>query len=265
METKPKISVLMGVYNCAETLSEAVQCIKDQTYENWELIMCDDCSSDNTLKTAEKLAETDNRIKVIANDKNLTLAPTLNKCLELAEGEYIARMDGDDVCAVDRFEKEIKYLEAHPDIVLVSSQMNLFDKEGIYRVIEHKEFPEASDFIYRSQFCHAGCMMKTAVLKELGGYTTDKECLRIEDYDLWVRMYKAGYKGANIQEALYSMRDDRNAVSRRSFRNRKNEARLKRRIVRDFKLSKKYYIHSAIPIIKFFTPKFIYGAMHKKK
>ena len=109
METRPLISVLMGVYNCADTLEEAVQCMIDQSYTNWELIMCDDCSTDNTLQVALSLASKDSRIRVLRNEENQTLAPTLNKCLDVAQGEYIARMDGDDICPPERFEKELDF------------------------------------------------------------------------------------------------------------------------------------------------------------
>ena len=110
MKNRPLISVLMGIYNCAETLEDAVRCIMQQTYTNWELIICDDCSSDKTLEIALQLASKDKRIYVLKNAVNMTLAPSLNKCLSEAHGKYIARMDGDDVCALDRFEKELLFL-----------------------------------------------------------------------------------------------------------------------------------------------------------
>ena len=91
MQNKPLISVIMGIYNCADTLEEAINCIINQTYTNWELIMCDDCSNDDTYKVAQKIASKDTRIKVLKNEKNLTLAPTLNKCLEVVNGKYVAK------------------------------------------------------------------------------------------------------------------------------------------------------------------------------
>ena len=261
----PQVSVLMGIYNCADTLEEAVQCIIDQTYPNWELIMCDDCSTDNTLEIAQKIAEKDSRIKVIKNEKNLTLAPTLNRCLEAASGKYVARMDGDDVCDPTRFEKEIAVLEEHPEYAIVSCNMNLYDDYGIYRVIKYKEVPQKQDFIKNSQFCHAGCMVRTEAIKSVDGYSESMDYKRVEDYDLWVRMYKAGYIGYNIQEPLYSMRDDRNAFRRRTFDNRKNEVRVKKNIIKWFNLSKCNYIYILITVIKSITPNFIYKIVHTKQ
>lgn len=263
MDKKPLISILMGIYNCAETLEEAVQCIINQTYTNWELIMCDDCSTDNTREVAMTLAAKDKRIVLLENATNLTLAPSLNKCLSVARGEYIARMDGDDLCSSDRFEKEILFLEEHPEYALVSCQMNLFDNDGIYRVITHMDEPQKRDFVFKSQFCHAGCMMRTDTMKQLDGYCVEKNRQRVEDYDLWVRMYEAGYKGYNLQEPLYSMRDDRKALKRRNFHNRMNEARVKYYVCRKFRLSIKDYIYIVIPIVKWFVPTALYSKLHK--
>jgi glycosyltransferase EpsE len=261
---KPLISVLMGIYNCEKTLEEAIQCIIDQTYENWELIMCDDCSTDNTYEIAKKIERKDSRIRVIKNDHNRTLAPSLNRCLGYANGEYIARMDGDDICTSDRFEKELDILMAHPEYALVSCNMNLYDTGGVYRVIHYAENPEKRGFVKASQFCHAGCMMRTSVLRELGGYSEEMYCARVEDYDLWVRMYALGYRGYNIQETLYSMRDDRDAHMRRTFKNRLNETRVEARAVKLLNLNKKYYVRTLIPLLKCLIPNFLYKYLHKK-
>lgn len=253
----------MGIYNCENTLEEAVQCIRNQTYSNWELIMCDDCSTDNTLKIAQRLTNIDERIKVIKNDKNLTLAPTLNKCLKLAKGKYIARMDGDDICSNDRFEKELNFLENNSEYALVSCNMDLFDKDGIYKTIFYLSKPSKQDFIKTSQFCHAGCMLRTEVMKRLGGYSEALNKQRVEDYDLWVRLYANNFKGYNLQESLYAMRDDRNALHRRTLKNRINESRVKLEICKNFNLSFKYYIWIIAPILKWIIPSFFYKVIHK--
>lgn len=261
-----KISVLMGIYNCENTLAEAIDCILAQTYTNWELILCDDGSKDNTVVVAESyVSKCKDKIILLKNEKNMGLNYTLNKCLEKASGEYIARMDGDDVCNPTRFEKELDFLEKNPEYALVSCQMELYDKDGVFRVVEHKEQPLLKDFIKRSQFCHAGCMMRTKVMKDLGGYTVSDKFLRIEDYELWVRMYLAGYKGYNLQEVLYSMRDDRNAVKRRTFKNRLNESRVIKKVCKEGKFPFWMNIYALVPILKWLTPRFVYNILHKKK
>lgn len=255
----------MGIYNCADTLEEAVQCIIDQTYTNWELIMCDDGSSDNTYSVALSLSQNDDRIKVIKNEKNMTLAPTLNRCIELAKGEYIARMDADDVCDKTRFQKEYDFLEAHKEYAFVSCLMDLFDDEGTYRVINYHENPTVTDLVKKSQFSHAASMMRANALKDVGCYSIEKIHNRVEDYHLWIKFYEKGYKGYNIQEVLYSMRDDINAFHRRSFNNRVNESYIKKYICDAFNLSVKYRIYSLVPIAKFFVPNCLYKFLHKNK
>ncbi len=263
--SKPLISVLMAVYNCSDTLTDAVNCIINQTYKNWELIIIDDCSKDDTYSVAKGLADKDSRIKLYKNEKNLTLAPTLNRCLEKASGECTARMDGDDICALDRFEKEVSFLNSHPEYALVSCQMDLFDDSGVYGTVQYKEIPEKTDFAYGSPVCHAGCMMRKSVLEELGGYDISPEKERIEDYDLWIRMYDAGYKAYNLQEVLYSMRDDRNAIKRKKFKFRITEYKLKKRMCKSFGLPVKYRMMAYKPLILGLIPSFVYSYLHKKK
>lgn len=261
----PQISVLMGIYNCADTLEEAVNCIINQTFTDWELIMCDDCSNDNTYKVAKKIAESDSRIKLIKNERNLTLAPTLNRCAKCATGKYIARMDGDDICDLNRFHMEYDFLENHPEYAVVSCSMILYDENGEYGLIKHDVEPTVNSFFNGSPFCHAGCMIRKNVFDELKGYDEISDVERVEDYDLWFRMYSAGYKGYNIDRPLYSMRDDRNAVKRRKMKYRINETKLLLRICNGFNLGFNKKILSIVPILKGLMPMFIYKFAHKIK
>ncbi len=263
MDNNALISVLMGIYNCADTLEEAVNSIINQTYTNWELIMCDDGSTDNTYNEAVRLSEIDRRIRVIKNDSNKSLAPTLNHCLQYAQGEYIARMDGDDICSPERFEEELRFLNLHPEISFVSSDMNLFDKQGVFKTIVYQPFPKAERFIVSSQFCHAGVMIRAEALKAVGGYNESKKFNRVEDYDLWINLYSNGYIGANINEPLYSMRDDRNALKRRKFSARLNEARVKYKAFKVFKLPFYCLVRVVGPLIKYLLPNSVYKVFHK--
>lgn len=261
-----KISVLMGIYNCESTLAEAIDSLLAQTYTNWELILCDDGSKDKTIEIAKSyLQKYPQKIILLKNEKNMGLNYTLNKCLSVADGVYIARMDGDDTCSPLRFEKEIAFLEQNPEYALVSCQMELYDKDGVFRVVEHKEHPILKDFLRKSQFCHAGCMMRSEVLKSLGGYAVSDKFLRVEDYELWVRLYLAGYKGYNLQEVLYSVRDDINALKRRTLKNRQNESRVIRKICKEGKFPIWMNVYALVPILKWLTPRFVYNILHKNK
>ena len=261
-----KISVIMGIYNCADTLGEAIGSLLNQTFQDFELIMCDDGSADATYEVAEKYKNKyPEKIKLIKNEKNMGLNFTLNHCLQFAEGELIARMDGDDVCDPTRFEKQVRFLDEHPDIAIVSSDMNFFDECGIWGKTCVKAEPQKSDFIRATQFCHAAAMVRKEAYDAVDGYTVDKRLLRVEDYHLWIKMYAAGYRGMNIQESLYSMRDDRNAQSRRKFKYRINEAYVKFLAVKMLKLPFYNCVLCVKPIVLGLVPTFVYKFLHKKR
>lgn len=263
-EKDPVISVIMGIYNCGDTLSEAIECIVNQTFSDWELIMCDDGSNDDTYEIAisykEKYPE---KIIVLQNEKNRGLNYTLNKCLKQAKGKYIARMDGDDRCDKERFAIEINVLEKEPEISIVSTDMEFFDESGVWGKISHPEYPVPEDFVKESPFCHAPCMVKREAYMKVKGYSVSDKLLRVEDYHLWIKMYKCGYRGKNIHKCLYQMRDDRNAYSRRSFKNRLNEYYVKRLAIRTFRLKKWNYLLALRPIIVGLLPNCVYDKLHK--
>lgn len=261
----PNISVIMGVYNCEKTLSESIDSLIGQNFNNWNLILCDDGSTDNTYEIAKKYHDRmPNKIVLLQNEKNCGLNYTLNRCLSVATGDYIARMDGDDICSPDRFEKEVSVLENEPDIAIVSTDMAYFDESGIWGRISHPEYPSERDFLKGTPFCHAPCMVRKSAYDAVKGYTVSDKLLRVEDYHLWYKMYLAGFKGKNIHEALYQMRDDRSAYGRRKFKYRLNEAYVKYLVVKNFHLPKTGYLYILRPIMVGLLPKFMYDILHRK-
>lgn len=261
-----KISVLMGIYNCAATLEKAIDCILAQTYDNWELILCDDGSADDTFDIARHYcAQYPEKILLLRNERNMGLNYTLNRCLAAATGEYIARMDGDDLCDPARFVLELSALEAHPEMAVVSTPMHYFDEGGIWATGTAKAFPQPMDLLPGTPFCHAPCMARRDVICAIGGYTDDPKYLRVEDYDLWVKLYAAGYRGMNLTQPLYQMRDDRNAASRRKFRYRMNETRVKCKAVRLLKLPFWGYLLALRPIVVGLLPAGLYQTLHKAR
>ena len=262
----PRVSVLMGIYNCAATLPEAIDSILAQTYTDYELILCDDGSRDDTCAVAEAYRQRyPEKIVLLKNDRNRGLNYTLNHCLAHARGEFVARMDGDDLCAPDRFEKELRALESHPEMAVVSTNMEYFDEGGTWGRSKVREFPEKADFMAGTPFCHAPCMMRRQILTRIGGYTDDPRYLRVEDFDLWVKLYAAGYRGMNLAEPLYRMRDDRNAAGRRKYRYRINEARVICKAVRLLKLPARNYIRALRPILVGLLPMWLYRKLHKTR
>ena len=260
------ISVIMGVYNCAPTLEEAVNCIINQTYPKWELIMCDDASTDDTYTVAKKYAQMyPDKIFLLRNKKNHGLNYTLNKCLKFARGEFIARMDGDDLCSRDRFAQEIEVFEKEPEISIVSTGMQYFDESGVWGQVLKKEYPDKMEFLNETPFCHAPCMVRKKAYDAVGGYSEAKRLLRVEDYHLWMKMMEAGFKGKNIQKCLYQMRDDRNAFRRREFRYRINEAYVRCLAVKHLKLPFYGYIYALRPLAVGMLPPAVYKFLHKKR
>lgn len=260
-----KVSFIMGIYNCEKTLQASIDSIIRQTYTNWELIMCDDASKDNTYNIAIEYASKYQNITVIKNDTNQGLNYTLNRCLKYAKGEYIARQDGDDISMPERLEKQVKFLDENPEYALISSWMTHFDENGEWGIWKQPERPDKMDFLSRPPFCHAAAVIRKSVFDEVQGYSINKFLLRVEDYNLWFKIYAKGYKGYNLQEALYKMRDDRSAFLRRKYKYRINEAYVKIDGFKKLKIPFRYYIYVARPLLVGVLPGIIYHKLHKLK
>lgn len=263
----PKISILMGIYNCADTLPEAMDSILAQTCTDWELILCDDGSGDDTYQVAEGYCRRfPEKILLLKNERNMGLNYTLNRCLDNASGEYMARMDGDDISLPDRFEKELAALESDPGISVVSCAMIYFDEAGD-RISGRAvcEYPVPEMLVHGPVHCHAPCMARMDVIRSVGGYSVDKRLLRVEDWHLWLKIYASGGRGRNLPEALYKMRDDRNAAGRRKFRYRLNEAYLSALAVKTLKLPVWKYVFVLRPVLVGMLPGPVYRYLHKKK
>ena len=262
----PKISVLMGIHNCAGTLSGAIESILNQTEQDFELILCDDGSTDDTFCVAESYQKKfPNKIILLKNPSNQGLNHTLNRCLAAANGTFIARMDGDDLCEPDRFALELEALAQNPDMAIVSTAMTFFDEHGTWGRCTVTERPQPSDMLRPGAFCHAPCMVRREAYDAVGGYREDPKYLRVEDYDLWVRMYAAGFRGMNLDLPLYHMRDDRDAAARRKFRYRVNEARVCLQAIRLLDLPKTGCLQALRPILVGLMPGFLYHWLHRRR
>ena len=255
----------MGIYNCASTLAEALDSLYAQTYQDFKIILCDDGSTDDTYKVAERYANDHDNIVLVRNERNMGLNYTLNHCLKYADTEYCARMDGDDISLPTRFEKEIKFLDEHIEYAIVTTPMKHFDGNGIFREGKGGFEPNIKDFPKHTPFCHAPCMVRTEAYLAVDGYTVDDKLLREEDYHLWIKMYMKGFRGYTLEEPLYMMRDDRNAARRRNFKARKNEAYVKHLAVKMLGLPFYYNIYCLVPLIKGIMPNRLFYMLYKMK
>lgn len=194
-----KISVLLPTYNVESYIAEALSSILNQTYENLEIIVVDDFSTDNTYSILEEFSKKDERIKLYRNKSNMKICYTLNRAFEFSSGEYIARMDGDDVSEYDRFEKQINFLRKNTEIDLVGLSIVSINQQGIelskVRYIESIRLLRKAS-LFSSPVSHIW-MARRRVYQKLGGY---REIPSVEDYDFLLRMLSFGYQFTNLSD-----------------------------------------------------------------
>lgn len=261
----PKVSVIMGIYNTnnREMVKEAIDSILNQTFKDFEFIICDDGSTDNTYDLVKELTQHDERCILIRNEQNQGLAQTLNNCLAIAKGEYIARMDADDISIHTRFEDEVTFLDEHNEYVLVGGNCELFDNHGVYGIKKLIEKPKKMDLLFGPPFIHPSIMIRKKSLQTLQGYRVCKETLRAEDYDLWMRLYALGWKGYNLQKVIYQFREDKNTFKRRKYKFRIDEAKVRYKGFKSLGLLPKGYIYIVKPLIVGLIPQKILSKFRK--
>nr|WP_162607019.1 glycosyltransferase [Lactobacillus gallinarum] len=206
----------MGTYNAQNAIKESVRSIEKQTYQNWEFIICDDCSQDATKEILDKIAKEDDRIKVIYNSKNEGLAKSLNHCLEYVHGNYIARMDSDDISLPKRLEIEMKYLLSNPSVDIVGTNMIVFDENGDRGIMKYPKVVNDEAFLHGNPFAHPTILAKKKIFTDTGGYSGNIR--KTEDLDLWFRVISNGFKGRNISQPLYKYHVSIKDYKRRSLK-----------------------------------------------
>lgn len=245
----------MGIYNCQDTLSLSIESILNQTYKNWELIMCDDASTDNTYNIAESYrVKNPNQIILIRNNKNSGLASSLNHCLQYATGKYVARMDGDDLSEPVRFEKQVDFLKRNPDIHLVGSSMSVFNGSKYCGINKYKPYPDKFDLRFGPCFAHATIFTYKYVYDHLGGYTVSKLLTRTQDYELWFRFFKAGFRGHNLEEPLYVVIEDEKTLKRRKLIVYSRAVFIRFAGFKLLNYPLKYYPYILKPVVAMFVP-----------
>lgn len=265
----PKISVIMGVYNCKSErlLLESVESIVKQSYKDWEFIICNDGSSDNTGDILERIEKMDDRIKIISYTENRGLNYALNECLKVACGEYIARQDDDDRSASRRFEKQVAFLDENAEYALVGTIADVYDDKGNWGEYTVEERPEKESFFWNSPFMHPTIMVRAEAYKRCNGYRVAKETRRCEDYDLFMRMYACGYKGYNIQEKLYSYRLVNDTKKKyRPMKYRIDEAKVRFKGYKQMKILRgKAFAYVLKPVLVGLIPQFILCRIKKSQ
>lgn len=268
MKNIPQISVLMSVYNQKkpEQLEAAIQSVLKQTFTDFEFIIYNDGSDEETSARLQKYIDVDKRIRLIEDEVNRGLAYSLNACIDVAKGKYLARMDDDDICDPDRFMVQYDYLERHKDIALVGCNAKLIDDKGVWGIRQMPEYPDEKSFLRFSPFIHPTVMIRREVLEATNGYNASKETLRCEDYELFMRLWKEGYKGYNIQLDLFSYREERTSYKKRKFKYRMDEMRLRYRNFKELGLLFPFgWVYVLRPVLAAFVPGTFILQMKKMK
>ena len=201
----PKITVLMSVYNGLPYLEDALDSILNQTLDDFEFLIIEDCSNDASLEKLETYAKKDSRINLIKNNNNKGLGANLKKGVKLAKGDYIARMDSDDIALPHRLQTQYDFAIANPDIDIMGSFATDINEQGddigIRKMpVSHEEIVK---YIWTCPIIHPTAFMKKESLLKAGSYGSEK---RRQDYALWFRCAKHGLKFANIPEPLLKYR-----------------------------------------------------------
>ncbi|MEI7525473.1 MAG: glycosyltransferase [Mariniphaga sp.] len=204
MNTKPLVSVLMPVYNEEKYLAAAIESILNQTFNDFEFIIIDDCSTDETWAILNRY--TDPRLLLIQNKENLGHTKSLNKALAHAQGKYLARMDGDDISLPTRFSSQVKYMEEHPEIGVLGTGFLFMDKDG--NTTQTVQFPTQHGVLkwclfFYDPIVHPSVMMRRGIVEEAEGYNSDLRYA--EDYDLWRRLSCVAHL-SNLPDVLLHLR-----------------------------------------------------------
>lgn len=209
----PKVTVLMPAYNAEKYIAEAIDSILNQTFTDFEYLIIDDGSTDNTWKIIQEYARKDQRIVAVLNEKNLRISATLNRGIDLAKGEYIARMDADDWSYPERLEKQVDFMDKNPDMVVSGGTIEICDSELKFLNLRGYNLDDKnirSRLFRYSPFCHPSIICKTEVAKKVEGYNLD--LVVAEDYDFYFKMGRFGLFG-NLEDSLLRLRTHKNSLS----------------------------------------------------
>ncbi len=185
---KPRVSVLMATYNTPEEwICEAIDSILKQTYSDFEFIIVDDCSTQNMDKVKEKYL--DNRIIWVRNKENMGLTKSLNRALEMAKGEYIARIDSDDIAMPERLEVQVSFMDRHPEIIVSGTYRRAFgteNKDEKWNLPITREEQQAQLFFFNCGVTHPTAMLRKSMLDEYG-IKYNENYKKAQDYGMWVQ------------------------------------------------------------------------------
>ncbi len=254
----PKISVIMSVLNGELYLKKGIESIINQTFNDWEFIICDDGSTDNTWRLLQEYAAKDSRIILIKNKINMGLAYSLNKCIKIARSDILARQDADDESHLNRFEKQYSYMIKHSEYAIVGTAWNNIDEHNKSWVTIPKKNPLIRDLLWDGGFMHPSWMMRKSMLERVGYYSVNENTKRDQDYHLVLKLYGAGMRICNIADILYDYTNDNKTFSRtRNWKRVKGLMWIRYDGYSRNRLPFWCYIYVLKPLVKNILPEFI--------
>ena len=251
---KPPISVVMPAYNSEKYISEAIESILNQTYKNFEFIITNDGSTDKTLSIIKKYAKQDKRIKIINNEKNLGISPSLNNGVKASKGKYIAIMNHDDISLTTRFEEQIKHMEKHPEIGILGTFIETFDERGnvFIRKYPVKDSKIRKKIFFYSPLSHPSTIIRKEVFSEVGFYK--ERASPCEDVELYFRVGER-YKLENLPKILLRYRIHKSTVTMRKTRlmeKKANWIRWKYRNSKAYHFGAKEFLYNLLHLISLY-------------
>lgn len=223
----PLVSIILPTYNWNKKwLSESIDSVLIQTYTNFELIIVNDASTNDIEETILRYAQKDKRILYVKNEKNLKLTKTLDRAIHLSKGNYIARIDDDDIRSDEKkLEKQISFMEKHPEYWICGSNTQLINEDGNnlwFISMRESDINIRQHLLQSNQFTHSAVMIRKSVL-DLYPIYYDKNFNLVEDYELWCRLWTIS-KLYNLQNTFVSCRQNTHSVSNTNIKRQKQLA-----------------------------------------
>ena len=193
MDTEPLVSIIITSYNYGQYIGQAIESVLCQTYNNWELIIIDDCSNDNSLNVIRSFE--DEKIQLLTSEKNQGVAASHNKAYALCQGKYFCNLDADDYMAPEKLDKQVRYLESHPEVDILGTYIIEVDSEsqpilgGKHEIWFNREIDlnQSENWIWRNHLCHSSVLMRKSA-HDLTGLFTD-DLIYPRDYEFWIRCF----------------------------------------------------------------------------
>lgn len=260
----PLISVIMGVKNGERTLKASLESLCAQTFRDFEVIACDDGSSDGTYEILSSFRGPLPGMKILRNQESMGLGFALNKCIHEARGNYLARQDADDESEPTRFEEQLRFLDNHPEITVLGTYARIVDEEGTaWGEYCPPEEATRKEWLRGNQLIHPSVLMRTADIKRVASY--DPSAIRLEDYDLWLRLLGKGARLVTLPRFLYRYRWALADYRRKRLQDRIGEVRMLFRFSKQWHIPLADRVYCLKPLVAGLVPDSLLYRFHRRK